>query len=117
MKANEENEMPRLMLAALALSAACGASAQSMTGPVDITLVRTGWNSDAMAIVTAQPILNPAGCPTADGYVSTSSRPGYQTYLSATLTAFALSTPVVVTVLDSACDGGRPVLIGVNLSH
>ena len=109
--------MPRLMLAALTLSVACGAGAQSMTGLVDITMVRTGWNSDAMAVVTAQPIINPAGCPTTDGYVSTSARPGYQTYLSATLTAFALSTPVVVSVLDSGCDGGRPVLIGINLSH
>jgi ABC-type proline/glycine betaine transport system substrate-binding protein len=109
--------MPRLMLAALALSVACGARAQSMTGPVDITMVRTGWNADAMAVVTAQPIINPAGCPTADGYVSTSSRSGYQTYLSATLTAFALSTPVVIAVLDTECEAGRPVLIGINLSH
>ncbi|HVT33149.1 MAG TPA: hypothetical protein VHE32_10905 [Rhodanobacteraceae bacterium] len=92
-------------------------SAQSMTGPVDITWVRTGWNSDAIGVVTAQPIINPAGCPTADGYVSTSSRPGYQTYLSATLTAFALSTPVDITVLDTQCEGGRPVLIGINLTH
>jgi hypothetical protein len=109
--------MPRLILALFALCATCSARAQTMTGLVDITMVRTGWNTDSFGIVTAQPIINPAGCQTPDGYVSTITRPGYQTFLSAALTAFALDTPVVVTIHNSECLSGRPVVIGINVTR
>ena len=107
--------MPRLFIAALALFAASGATAQTMTGPVTTTMVRTGWNADSFAVVTAAPIVNPANCPTADGYISDKSLPGYQTYLAASLAAFSLNTPVVITIYNSQCFAQRPVMIGINL--
>lgn len=109
--------MLRFIVALIVTIVAGSAVGQTSTGLVDITALRTGWNSDAIGVVTAQPIINPANCPTADGYVSTNARPGYQTFLATSLTAFALSTPVVITVYDTQCDGGRPVLIGINLSR
>lgn len=110
--------MSRLIFVALALSVTCSVNAQSSSGLVDISAVRTGWNSDAFGIITVQPISNPANCPVADGYVSTSAHPGYQTFLSTSLTAFALSTQVTITIHNTLCDeGGHPLLIGINLNH
>lgn len=97
------------------LVSASAASAQTMTGGVNMTMVRTGWNADSFAVVTAAPIVNPAGCPTPDGYISDKTLPGYETYLAASLAAFAMNTPVVVTVHNSQCFAERPVLIGINL--
>ena len=90
------------------------ASAQTMrTGT--ITMVRTGWNVDAFAIVTAEPIANPAGCPSADGYLSQKEAPGYSTYYAAALTGYLAGKPAVFTVHDAQCEFGRPKLIGINL--
>lgn len=106
----------RYVTALLALLAvASAASGQTMTGGVNMTMVRTGWNSDSFAVVTAALILNPARCSTPDGYISEKNLPGYETYLAATLAAFAMNTPAVVTVHDSQCFADRPVLIGINL--
>ena len=102
-----------VLLALLTLSAT--ASAQTMTGAVNISMVRTGWNADSFAVVTAAPVINPANCPTPDGYISDKSMPGYDTYLAAALVAFSMNTPIIVTVHDSKCFAGRPVLIGINL--
>jgi hypothetical protein len=81
-----------------------------------IQLIRTGWNSDSFAIVTQEPIQNPAGCPTPDGYISEKSLPGYNTYYAAALTAYAAKMPVVaITIHNTECFAGRPKLIGINL--
>jgi hypothetical protein len=80
-----------------------------------ITMVRTGWNVDSFAVVTAEPIVNPARCPTADGYLSMKSAPGYSTYYAAALTGYLAARPAVFTVHDSECEMGRPKLIGINL--
>jgi hypothetical protein len=97
------------------LAAAAGVSAQtSQQG--SITVVRTGWNADSFALVTAEPIVNPARCPSPDGYISEKSSAGYQTYYSAALTAVASRLRVVVTVHNTECGfAGRPKLIGINL--
>jgi hypothetical protein len=100
---------------ALALGLATPVVAQTMSAGMTISMVRTGWNLDAFAIQTAAPVLNPAGCPTPDGYISDQSLPGYRTYLTAALAAFSMNTPVVITVHDGQCFAGRPVLIGLNL--
>lgn len=89
--------------------------AQSSTGTITLSALRTGWNSDSFGLVPVGAVINPANCSTPDGYVSAAPAPGYQTFLSTALTAFALDTPIVVTVNNTVCLSGRPVLIGINL--
>lgn len=79
-------------------------------------MVRTGWNADSFAIVTAEPIMNPARCPTPDGYISDNSFPGYGTYYAAALTAIAARRRVIVAINDTECFAGRPKILGVNLT-
>ena len=82
-----------------------------------LTMVRTGWNDDFFAVTTAAPVINPAGCPSPDGYGSERSAPGYQTLYSAALTALVARRVVVVIVHNSQCTSfGRPKLIGINIS-
>ncbi|MGH7840319.1 MAG: hypothetical protein ACREQT_02210 [Candidatus Binataceae bacterium] len=83
--------------------------------PTQITMIRTGWNAEQFGIVTVAPIVNPAGCPTADGYVTDSSQPGYQTYYAATLLAYAERATVIVVVAEHGCVSSRPKLIGINI--
>lgn len=112
----EAFQMLRLLIA-ISLAGAGAAGAQTMTGAVTTSMVRTGWNSDSFAVVTAAPIINPAGCRTPDGYISEKSLPGYDTYLAAALTAFSLNVPVVIAVHNSQCFADRPVMIGINLAR
>ncbi|WAK02129.1 hypothetical protein [Methylobacter sp. YRD-M1] len=108
---------PIIIMLATALA---GLSVPAVGQPVhqagSITMIRTGWNADSFAIVTAEPIVNPAGCLTPDGYISHSSLPGYETYYAAALTAFAARRRVIVVVDESECYGNRPKLIGVNVT-
>lgn len=88
----------------------------SQTNTVGTTrLIRTGWNSDQFAIVTNEPILNPAKCSTPDGYITDASQPGYNTYYAAALTAFVERVQINVIVDDRVCILGRPKLIGIDL--
>jgi hypothetical protein len=77
----------RLALAALVLvTFACPAAALSATWTSPsglITMIRTGWDLESFAIVTQQPIYNPGNCSTPDGYLTDSSKPGYNTYYAA----------------------------------
>ncbi len=77
--------------------------------------IRTGWDSEQFGIVTHEPIKNPAGCPTADGYVTDSKQPGYNTYYAAALTAFVERAKIVVVIAEQGCISSRPKLIGVNI--
>ena len=106
-----------MMILAAALAAlAAPASAQTMR-EVTITMIRTGWNVDMFAVVPAEDIANPAGCPTPNGYVSEKSLPGYETYYAAALTAIVARRRIVATVHNSECVGGTwPKLIGINLT-
>ena len=109
--------MQRTLLALMSLIA-CTAPALSQTSlNGTITMIRTGWNVDDFAIVTAESIVNPANCPTADGYLSMHTLPGYSTYYAAALTAYSLNNPVVITVHNSQCAAGRPMLIGINMGR
>jgi hypothetical protein len=108
--------MERILLALTLIGCSAPALSQTMT-PGTITMIRTGWNSDSFAIVTAEPIANPANCPNPDGYVSINTLPGYSTYYAAALTAYALNQPVVITTHDTECAATRPKLIGVNLGR
>ncbi len=102
-----------LLVAVLALPSPV--AAQNMQAGT-VTMIRTGWNSDSFAVVTAEPIANPARCPTPDGYISDKSLPGYSTYYAAALTAYLARRRVVITVHNSECWGSRPKLIGINLT-
>ena len=90
----------------------------------------TGWNADQFGIKIADPINNdgnPANChpnghpPT--GYMSESSRPGYQIFYAAALLAFAERANVAIRVDDEGCVGGTardpkdgfPRLIGIDI--
>ena len=89
--------------------------AQSGTAIGPIKLVRTGWNCDCFAVVVDVPVVNPAGCHTADGYISEQSFPGYRTYYAAALTAFTSRKNVSVVVHDTLCFADRPRIIGINV--
>lgn len=71
--------MRPLLIALIVAVCASPAIAQTPSSG-SITLIRTGWNADSFAIVTQEPIQNPANCPTPDGYISEKSLPGYSTY-------------------------------------
>jgi hypothetical protein len=109
--------MRALVIALVMLGAASPALAQTMIAST-INGVRTGWNADSFAVTTIEPVVNPANCPTPDGYISDKSLPGYTTYYAAALTALIASSPsIVVTVHNSQCFSGRPQLIGINLKR
>lgn len=106
--------MRKLLIALIFFGTASSAFGQTMTTG-DITMVRTGWNLDAFAIVTRQPISNPARCAEPDGYLSMRPFPGYSTYYVAALVAFVTNQKIVITVHNSECAGTRPKLIGINM--
>jgi hypothetical protein len=107
----------RLILGALALIlAATGPGmAQTVTGPLNVTTIRTGWNADSFAIVTLQPIANPAHCALPDGYIALKPQPGYGTYYEAALVALQSNLRIQMSVDNAACIAGRPKMIGVNV--
>jgi hypothetical protein len=101
----------------LLLSGGVAQAQTTMTGT--ILGVRTGWNNDSFAVVTVEPMPNPAGCRRSDGYVTDKSLPGYSTYLAAALTAYSVRRRVMLVAHDTECygDGGWPKLIGINLTQ
>ena len=108
--------MRKLYLAAL-LTAVCSPLYAQTMAAANVTMIRTGWNADSFAVVTAEPVTNPANCPTADGYISDKSFAGYSTYYAAALTAFVARRRIIVTVHNSECFAGRPKLIGIDLTR
>src|SRR5690349_9104547 len=108
----------RRILGALALVLVTApAGAQTMTGFGKVTLLRTGWNADSFAVVTAAPLANPAHCPTPDGYISLKPAAGYGTYYDAAKLAFQTNANAQVTVDNTACVAGRPKIFGINLQR
>jgi hypothetical protein len=111
-----EEDMRRIFGAlTLTLAAATPGMAQTVTGPLNVTVIRTGWNADSFAIVTLQPVANPARCPIPDGYVALKPQPGYSTYYEAALIALQSNLRVQMSVDNTACISGRPRMIGVNV--
>lgn len=109
-----EGAMRHTLLAVVLMACSAPAFCQTTVHRA-ITGIRTGWNGDYFAVVTAEFIQNPANCPTKDGYVSTSTSPGYSTYYAAALTAYSLGQPVDIVISNTSCALGRPMLIGINL--
>jgi hypothetical protein len=94
--------MRYLVIALAFVAIATPAVSQTMVGGT-ISMIRTGWNVDAFAVVTVEPIRNPANCPEPDGYMSEKSFPGYNTYYAAALTAYVVKQPIVVTIHNTEC--------------
>lgn len=102
-----------LCLAAGTAAWSSSAAAETYAGGV-LKLLRTGWNADSFAIVLDTPVLNPAHCPIADGYLSESDQPGYDTFLDAALAAYRTGNPISIVVDAGACLAGRPRIVGIN---
>ncbi|WP_454830404.1 hypothetical protein [Pseudoxanthomonas wuyuanensis] len=119
MKSNRRRIRKYLLIAGTLLS--CGisttAALAAQTGSVTIKRIRTGWAADIFAIETSEAVINPADCPTPDGYISNSNHPGYNTYYAITLMAFSSGKPVNVIVSDTECSSGRPKIIGVYVTR
>ncbi|WP_146745337.1 hypothetical protein [Dyella jiangningensis] len=92
------------------------ASAQTVVGPVTIKGITTGWGGDFFGVSTGTTAANPANCPTADTYSSSSVESGYRTYLAAALTALSNGQSVTIVVDNVSCSNNRPKLIGLNIS-
>jgi hypothetical protein len=109
--------MLKLMMPFCCLLATVGTVAAQQPAQVGtiVTGVRTGWNSDSFAVMTREPIANPAHCHSPDGYIAQIADPGYRTYYAAALTAYVTKNAVTVTIDPTACLSDRPKLIGIDL--
>jgi hypothetical protein len=92
---NLSNSLKVQIVAVLGLSSS--AFSQTVTEGT-ISLIRTGWDTESFAVVTAEPIINPANCSTPDGYITAAAFRGYRTYYDAVLTAFVTDVPITITV-------------------
>lgn len=106
----------KLALLLIVAMSALAARAQTTT-PEPNTILRlgTGWGSDVFSIQVNRPIVNPANCPVADGYMSEAPHNGYKTHYAAVLMAFATGRQLNVTVSNTVCVHGRPTIIGLQV--
>lgn len=102
--------IPLLVCGALIASQA---SAQSTTGRVKVTGIRTGWNADQIAVTFSKAVPNPAGCSTPDGVILNASTPGYKQHYAAILAAMVAEKEIEVIVANTGCTVNRPVFWGV----
>ena len=89
--------------------------AQSSTGRVKISGIRTGWNADQVAITFSGSVPNPAGCSTPDGIILNTSTPGFKTHYAAILTALATEKDVEIIIAPDGCNVDRPLFWGIYL--
>lgn len=92
------------------------AASATVTGVVTIKQIRTGWDADAFAVETNEPVMKPAGCPYPDGYGSSAASPGYKEHYAAVLTAFGTGRSIRIVVSDADCYEGRPRIMGLFLA-
>ncbi|KAF1006882.1 MAG: hypothetical protein GAK28_02201 [Luteibacter sp.] len=109
--------MKKLIVGTVLALVSTASFAQYQTPPARITQIVTGWASDSFSLNMGAPAYNPAGCQATDIYASDISNPGYKTFYAAALTAFATDTPVVLVVSTTECQGARPKLMSVTLTH
>jgi hypothetical protein len=102
-------------IAAVTLVAFAAASqAQTQTPQAaKLTALTTGWNDDVFGIAVDAPMVNPAGCSTADKYVSSALNPGHKTHYAAVLLAYSTGRRVTVVVHNSVCTHDRPTIMGL----
>ncbi|GGA46986.1 hypothetical protein [Dyella nitratireducens] len=89
--------------------------AQTSNTAGTIKQIDTGWESDTFGVMTAAPMINPAGCPATDMYESSQPAGGYSTYYAAALTAFSTGSQVIIVVSNTTCTQNRPTIIGLYL--
>jgi hypothetical protein len=87
--------------------------AQSSTGRVKISGIRTGWNADQVGITFTGTVPNPAGCSTPDGIILNTTTPGFKTHYAAILTALATEKEVEIIIAPTGCNVNRPVFWGI----
>ncbi len=109
--------MKHVMFGAVLALVSTASFAQSTVGPVHLTQVVTGWNSEAFSVNIGTAVPNPAGCGATDLAGTSVANPGYKTFYAAALTAMANDTPVMLIVSNTACEGARPRLIGITLNR
>ncbi|WP_266160522.1 hypothetical protein [Dyella silvatica] len=108
--------LKKCFMAAVTISLSTSIFAQTQVGPVTIAQLMTGWGSDTFSLSTGSTVINPAGCSNTDLYSSVGTDPGYKTYYAAALTAFSMSSPVIVIVNNTQCSSnGRPQLMGLTI--
>jgi hypothetical protein len=90
-------------------------AAQTGTGLINISSIRTGWSDDIFAVLTTQPMINPAGCSSPDGYSSNIAQAGYKTHYAAALLAHASGKQVQLVINNTTCFQGRPVIMQVQV--
>jgi hypothetical protein len=98
------------------LLALCGPSwADPPHVRTQITEIFTGWDADQFGIFTTDPVVNPAKCERATGYMTDGKQPGYRTFYAAALAAFAQRATVIVVVDETECIEDHPKLKGLNI--
>lgn len=109
--------MKKLIAIAIIATTSATAAAQTTTSPAHITQVSTGWGYDSFSLFVSTPLPNPAGCALTDSATVSADSSGYKTYYAAALTAFTNDFPVTLVISNSACEGSRPRIVGVGMTH
>jgi hypothetical protein len=112
---NLKSFIRHLLISCVLAGGASTSMAQVQTGMLNITSIRTGWSDDTFGVLTSQPIVNPAGCPTPDAYMTQIAYAGYKTHYAAALLAHASGKQVQITLHTTACFVGRPLIIAVQV--
>jgi len=110
--------MMKKIFAAIAISTlSASAIGQTTTATAHISQLVTGWGYDSFTVNLGTPIVNPANCPTNDAAVVSYDSQGYKTYYAAALTAFTTDSPVQLVISNTTCEGPRPRIIGIQMTH
>jgi len=94
---------------------ASSAHAQQWSAAGTITFYTTGFLADQVRVQTTAPFINPANCPTTDGYITNPSDSGNHTHQAALLGAYLSGKTVQIVVSTTACYLGRPQIIAVTI--
>jgi hypothetical protein len=88
-------------------------AAQVFSDWTRITLIKTGWVVDTMAVFTQAPVADP-GCPVTNaGYATNPADSGHQLFHSVLLAAFINGREV--QILADGCVFDKPRIIGVDI--
>ena len=90
--------------------------AQTSSSAGKVIWFNAGWSSEVFGLRTTAAIANPAGCASTAQYEASSTDPGFKVYYAAVLTAYTTGSSVVVTVSNTTCFEGAPVIIGIAVS-
>ena len=89
---------------------------QTGTQPGTINYYSTGWFADQVLVRTTAPFVNPANCPSLDGYLTNPADPANVAHQAALLGAYLAGKTVVIVVVNNQCYIGRPQILGVEIT-